>query len=104
MLKGAAHADAGPAIAQESGFANTAKDIQSMQSGNLQLWEEKLEGTACGILCLNMHFDLCVWAHDRSSSFIELKLTNALELLEIPVFLCLNHPNGLFNSASNAWR
>jgi len=37
MLKGAAHADAGPAIAQESGFANTAKDIQSMQSGNLQL-------------------------------------------------------------------
>ena len=36
-LKGAADADAGLAIAKESGYANTAEDIQLMQYGPPEL-------------------------------------------------------------------
>ena len=58
-LKGAADADAAIAIAQETGFANIAEDIQSVHSGPLGLLEVKPEGAAGDILYTKIHSDLC---------------------------------------------
>ena len=47
-LNGAADADAVVEIAKEAGFAITAEDIQSMQSGHLEASDEELKGAPGG--------------------------------------------------------
>ncbi len=47
-LKAAADANAVAAIAKQAGFAITAEDIQSMQSGS-DLSDDELEGVAGGV-------------------------------------------------------
>ena len=95
-LKGAADADAALAIAQETGFANIAEDIQSMHSGPPRIIRRKIrEGAAGGILYTKTHSYLCDWPHDRGSSFIECDILRCgLKFPEITVFShFLNHPN-----------
>ena len=70
--QGAADDDAGLAIAQESRFANTTEDIQSVQSGYLELWEEKPEGVDGRFSCAKMHPNLYDWTHDKDSIFVKL--------------------------------
>ena len=63
-----------------------------MQSGPLELWEEKLEVAAFDILYAKMYFDVCGQAHDRSSILVERKLACALKITEITVISLLKSP------------
>ena len=48
-LKAAASPEAAVQIAKDAGFAITAEDIQSMQSGKVEVSDEELEGSSGGL-------------------------------------------------------
>ena len=63
-LKAATSPEAALEIAKDAGFAITAEDIQSMQSGTVQLSAEELEGVAGGGACRTDTMELedgCGW-------------------------------------------
>jgi predicted ribosomally synthesized peptide with nif11-like leader len=65
QLKAATSPEAVVEIAKEAGFAITAEDIQSMQSGSVELSDEELEGAAGGTFVPALVIPLyCYWGRN----------------------------------------